>query len=161
MKKINTLLALFAVSLSAFLTACSPSVVKEGSQVSFSYTAKDPETQEVLFSDQKTDMPLDFSGTVLFQLLNGAKVGETKTELLQDPLNLHNPELMYKQTAMVFEEMGVPAEIWGEIRVWEKMARIVDIVSENGIEQVVLDANPVEVISPLLWSFTITEIKWW
>lgn len=39
------------------------------------------------------------------------------------------------------------------------MARIVDIVSENGIEQVVLDANPVEVISPLLWSFTITEIK--
>lgn len=117
MKKINTLLALFAISLSVFLTACSPSVVKEGSQVSFSYTAKNPETQEVLFSDQKTDMNLDFSGTALFQLLNGAKVGETKTELLQDPLNLHNSELMYKQTAMVFEEMGISAEVGAEVRV--------------------------------------------
>lgn len=111
MKKLNTMFALFMISFSALLVACSPGVVKEGSQVSFSYTVKDPETQELLFSDQKTSMILDFSGTALFQLLNGAAVGETKTELLQDPLNLHNPELVYKQTAMVFEEMGVPAEI--------------------------------------------------
>lgn len=159
MKKLNTIFALFALSLSVFLTACSPSVVKEGSQVSFSYIAKDPETQELLFSDKRIDMPLDFSGTALFQLLNGAKVGETKTKLLQDPLNLHNPELIYQQTAMVFEEMGVPAEIWGEIRIWDKMAKIVDIVNENGIEQVVLDANPLETTIPLLWEFTITEIK--
>lgn len=111
MKKLNAMFALFMISFSALLVACSPRVVKEGSQVSFSYTVKDPETQELLFSDQKTNMILDFSGTALFQLLNGGVVGETKTGLLQDPLNLHNPELVYKQTAMVFEEMGVPAEI--------------------------------------------------
>lgn len=110
-------------------------------------------------SGQKSDMLLDYTGTALFQLLNGAKIGETKTELLQDPLNQHNPELVYKQTAMVFEEMGVPADIGSVLELWGNPAKVVDIVNENGIEQVVLDANPLEATSPLLWSFTITEIK--
>lgn len=112
MKKFNVILLIFfTVSLSALFVACSPSAVQEGSQVSFSYLVKDPQTQIVLMTGQKSDMLLDYTGTALFQLLNGAKIGETKTELLQDPLNQHNPELVYKQTTMVFEEMGVPADI--------------------------------------------------
>lgn len=39
------------------------------------------------------------------------------------------------------------------------MAKIVDIVNENGIEQVVLDANPRFTREALLWEFTITEIE--
>lgn len=33
------------------------------------------------------------------------------------------------------------------------------VVTEDGVEQVVLDGNPVETIVPLNWSFTVTEIK--
>jgi hypothetical protein len=33
------------------------------------------------------------------------------------------------------------------------------VLSEAGIEQVVLDTNPIETINPFVWTITVTAVK--
>ena len=55
----------------------SPHSVQPNAKVSFSYV--DPETKETVASGTKKDMVLDFTGTALYQLLEGAKKDEVRT----------------------------------------------------------------------------------
>lgn len=55
--------------------------------------------------------------------------------------------------------MGIPLELGEIVEVEGKPTVISQIVTENGVEQAVLDANPVETVMPLEWKFTVTDIK--
>lgn len=158
-KLLSLLLSGIGVVATCFLVACSPIRVQEGSQVTLSYTAKDPETLKVLHHGEKTDLVLDFTGSALFQLLQGAQKGESKSEILQDPFLEHQPEVLTKQSALVLQEMGIPFAVGERVSLGDQEAVIVDFVNENGVELAVLDSNPRFTREPLLWEFTITEIK--
>lgn len=136
-----------------------PKTVELDSKVTLSYQAKDPQTLVVLQSGEKTDFVLDFTGSALFQLLQGAQKGESKSEILQDPFLEHQPEVLTKQSALVLQEMGIPFAVGERISLGEQEAVIVDLVHENGVELAVLDSNPYFTREPLLWEFAITEIK--
>ena len=60
---------------------------------------------------------------------------------------------------MVLAEMGLPSEVGTRVTMGDASFLTTAVVNEDGVEQVVLDGNPVETIVPLNWSFTITEIK--
>ncbi|MBR4567207.1 hypothetical protein IKO18_01980 [bacterium] len=76
-----------------------------------------------------------------------------------DPFNEHDPDLTYKQTTLVLNEMGVPAEKGATVQLSDKTAIVTRVLSEDGIEQVELDANPIETIDPYIWTFTVESIK--
>ena len=57
----------------------SPHSVQPNAKVSSSYVAVDPETKETVAAGTKKDMLLDFTGTALYQLLEGAKKDEVRT----------------------------------------------------------------------------------
>ena len=133
--------------------------VKLDSKVTFSYKAMDPETFKVLHGGEKTDFILDFTGSELFQTLQGAQKAESRSEILKDPFLEHNPDAVSKQSAIVLQEMGIPLVRGERVPFGEEEAVIVDIVNENGVELVVLDSNDRFTREPLLWDFTITEIK--
>lgn len=136
-----------------------PKTVELDSKVTLSYQAKDPQTLVVLQSGEKTDLVLDFTGSALFQLLQGAQKGESKSEILQDPFLEHQPEMLTKQSALVLQEMGIPFAVGERVSLGDQEAVIVDLVNENGVELAVLDTNPYFTREPLLWEFTITEIE--
>ena len=137
----------------------SPHSVQPNAKVSFSYVAVDPETKETVASGTKKDMLLDFTGTALYQLLEGAKKDEVRTWILTDPLTQHDDSLLQKQTSVVLAEMWLPSEVGTRVTMGDASFLTTAVVTEDGVEQVVLDGNPVETIVPLNWSFTITEIK--
>lgn len=137
----------------------APNAIEPNVKVSFSYLASDPETMEVLASGVQKDFLLDFTGSALYQLLEGAKKDETRTWILTDPFVQHDENLVQKQTTLVLNEMGIPLEVGKTVEVSGNPAILTQIVNEDGIEQAVLDSNPVETVLPLEWKFTITEIK--
>jgi hypothetical protein len=55
--------------------------------------------------------------------------------------------------------MGVPAEKGATVQLSDKTAIVTRVLSEDGIEQVELDANPIETIDPYIWTFTVESIK--
>lgn len=77
---------------------------------------------------------------------------------MTDPFTQHDENLVQKQTAVVMNEMGLPLKVGEVVEIAGKSERISQIVNEDGIEQVVLDANLTETILPLEWRFTISEI---
>lgn len=147
------------VGVMMLLWGCmNPTIVEQWAKVSLSYLATDPETMEVVTSGEKKDLILDFTGSELFQLLSGAKKDEIRTWILIDPFTQHDENLVQKQTAVVMKEMGLPLKVGEVVEIAGKSERISQIVNEDGIEQVVLDANLPETILPLEWRFTISEI---
>lgn len=78
---------------------------------------------------------------------------------MTDPFVQHDENLVQKQTTLVLNEMGIPLEIGKTVEVSGNPAILTQIVNEDGIEQAVLDNNPVETVLSLEWKFTITEIK--
>ena len=142
-----------------FLAACSKSEVKEWVKVDLSYEVFDSNTQELIISWEKEGVELNYSWSALYQTLDGAKVGESRTEVLLDPFNEHDPDLSFKQTALVLSEMWVPVEKWSEVNLSDKTAVVTNVISEDGIEQVELDANPKYTINPYIWTFTVNSIN--
>jgi len=142
-----------------FLAACSKSEVKEWVKVDLSYEVFDSNTQELIVSWEKEGVELNYSWSSLYQALDGAKVGESRTEVLLDPFNEHDPDLSFKQTALVLSEMWVPVEKWSEVKLSDKTAVVTNVISEDGIEQVELDANPKYTINPYIWTFTVNAIN--
>lgn len=162
MKKSFLLIGNLAVAgvMMLLLWGCmDPDTVEPNAKVSFSYLASNPETMEVIASGTQKDLLLDFTGSALYQLLEGAKKDEIRTWILTDPFSQHDEDLVQKQTTLVLNEMGVPLEIGETIEVAGKPAILSQIVSEDGVEQAVLDSNPVETVMPLEWKVTIMEIK--
>ena len=142
-----------------YFAACTNSVVKEWSKVSFTYEVEDPMTQQIIRTWEKLDIVLDYTWTALFQLVEGLKKWESRQDVLIDPFNDHNPEGVYKQTALVLKEMWIPVQIGSVVPLSEKEAIVTEVISENGIEQVILDNNPIETINPFLWTITVTSVK--
>ena len=142
-----------------YLTACSNSAIKEWSKVSFTYEVEDPMTQQIIASWEKSDFVFDYTGTALFELVEGLKKWETRSDVLVDPFNDHDSELVYKQTALVLREMGIPVQIGSKVPLSDTEAVVTDVLSEAGIEQVVLDTNPIETINPFVWNITVTSVK--
>ena len=75
-----------------YLTACGNSAVKEWSKVSFTYEVEDPMTQQIIATWEKKDVLLDYTGTALFELVEGLKKGESRSDVLIDPFKDHDPE---------------------------------------------------------------------
>ena len=142
-----------------YLTACSNWVVKEWSKVSFTYEVEDPMTSQIIATWEKTDVLLDYTWTALFQLVEGLKKWEYRSDVLIDPFNDHDPEGVYKQTALVLKEMGIPVQIGSVVPLSDSEAVVTEVLSEAGIEQVVLDTNPIETINPFVWTITVTAVK--
>ena len=94
-----------------YFSACTNSVVKEWSKVSFTYEVEDPMTQQIIRTWEKLDIEMDYTGTVLFQLVEGLKKWESKSDVLIDPFNDHDPEGVYKQTALVHPNNVPPDRI--------------------------------------------------
>ena len=149
---------ILAISM-VYLTACSNWVVKEWSKVSFTYEVEDPMTSQIIASWEKTDILMDYTGTALFQLVEGLKKWEYRADVLIDPFNDHDPELVYKQTALVLKEMWIPVQIGSVVPLSEKEAIVTEVLSEAGVDQVVLDTNPIETINPFVWTITVTSVK--
>lgn len=142
-----------------YLTACSNSAIKEWSKVSFTYEVEDPMTQQIIASWEKSDFVFDYTGTALFELVEGLKKWETRSDVLADPFNDHDSELVYKQTALVLREMGIPVQIGSKVPLSETDAVVTEVLSEGGVEQVELDANPIETIDPFVRTITVTSVK--
>lgn len=142
-----------------YLTACSNSAIKEWSKVSFTYEVEDPMTQQIIASWEKSDFVFDYTGTALFELVEGLKKWETRSDVLVDPFNDHDSELVYKQTALVLREMGIPVQIGSKVPLSETDAVVTEVLSEGGVEQVELDANPIETIDPFVRTITVTSVK--
>jgi len=143
----------------ACLAACGNSEVKEWAKVSFTYEVEDPMTQEIIATWEKADIVLDYTGTALFELVEWLKKWESRSDVLIDPFNDHDPELVYKQTQLVLNEMGIPAQIGAKVPLSDKEAVVTEVYSEWGIDQVVLDANPIETIDPFVRTLTVTSVK--
>ena len=148
--------SIFAV---AFLAACSKSTIEQWAVATLSYEITDPMTQVIIASWVKEGVDFTYTWTSLFQLLEGAKAWEVRTDVFMDPFNEHDPDLTYKQTTLVLNEMGVPAEKGATVQLSDKTAIVTRVLSEDGIEQVELDANPIETIDPYIWTFTVESIK--
>ena len=142
-----------------YLTACGNSAVKEWSKVSFTYEVEDPMTQQIIATWEKKDVLLDYTGTALFELVEGLKKGESRSDVLIDPFKDHDPEGVYKQTALVLKEMWIPVQVGSKVPLSDTEAVVTDVLSEAGIEQVVLDTNPIETINPFVWNITVTSVK--
>jgi hypothetical protein len=142
-----------------YLTACGNSAVKEWSKVSFTYEVEDPMTQQIIATWEKTDIVLDYTWTALFELVEGLKKGESRSDVLIDPFRDHDPEWVYKQTALVLKEMWIPVQVGSKVPLTDSEAIVTDVLSEAGIEQVVLDTNPIETINPFVWTITVTSVK--
>ena len=142
-----------------YFSACTNSAVKEWSKVSFTYEVEDPMTQQIIRTWEKLDIEMDYTGTVLFQLVEGLKKWESKSDVLIDPFNDHDPEGVYKQTALVLKEMGIPVQIGSIVPLSDSESIVTDVLREDGIEQVILDNNPIETINPFLWTITVTSVK--
>ena len=142
-----------------YLTACGNSAVKEWSKVSFTYEVEDPMTQQIIATWEKKDVLFDYTGTALFELVEGLKKGESRSDVLIDPFKDHDPEGVYKQTALVLKEMWIPVQVGSKVPLSDTEAVVTDVLSEAGIEQVVLDTNPIETINPFVWNITVTSVK--
>lgn len=142
-----------------YLTACGNSAVKEWSKVSFTYEVEDPMTQQIIATWEKKDVLLDYTGTALFELVEGLKKGESRSDVLIDPFKDHDPEGVYKQTALVLKEMWIPVQVGSKVPLSDTEAVVTDVLSEAWIEQVVLDTNPIETINPFVWNITVTSVK--
>ena len=142
-----------------YLTACGNSAVKEWSKVSFTYEVEDPMTQQIIATWEKTDIVLDYTWTALFELVEGLKKGESRSDVLIDPFRDYDPEWVYKQTALVLKEMWIPVQVGSKVPLTDSEAIVTDVLSEAGIEQVVLDTNPIETINPFVWTITVTSVK--
>jgi hypothetical protein len=55
--------------------------------------------------------------------------------------------------------MGIPVQIGSVVPLSEKEAVVTEVLSEAGVEQVVLDTNPIETINPFVWTITVTSVK--
>lgn len=134
------------------------STITPDAKVSLSYIVSIPESEEVIASGEQKDVLLHFTGSALFELLSGAKKGEIRSGILQDPLLQHEANKEKKQPTIVLQEIGIPLTVGESIHLDKEEYIITNIISENGVEQAVLDSNPRETIFPMHWEITIKEI---
>lgn len=152
-------LALLGAVVLLFSGCMSPKVIEPDAKVSFHYVARDPATMEVMTEGDQQEFVFDFTGAALYQLLAGATKDDERSGMLKDPLVAYNADLVQKQTTLVLREMGIEVATGEVVDLGGVAGMITDVVNEDGVEQVVLDSNPLETLIPLEWSFTITEIK--
>ena len=50
-------------------------------------------------------------------------------------------------------------QVGSKVPLSDTEAVVTDVLSEAGIEQVVLDTNPIETINPFVWNITVTSVK--
>ena len=156
--KITKVWMWLAVFSMVFLAACWKNTVEQWAVVNFSYEVVDPMTQE-LISQWEKEITFDYTWSEVYKLMEGAVKWDTRTDVLTDPFNEHNPDLTYRQTALVLNEMWIPVVVGSKVQLTDSEAVVTNVLSVDGIEQVELDANPVWTISPAVWTLTVTSIK--
>lgn len=143
------------------LAACGASQkVETTATIDYSYEAKHPITDEVITSGTLLAQTYAPSNSQIFELLSGAKVGEMRKLSLKDPFLQHNPQLMQKFPLLILQEMWIELDSTSDtLELDGKNYILWDFISENGVEKVILDENPLETVKELDWTFKVDAIK--
>lgn len=153
--------AFFIAGSGLLLTACgTPEHLDTTTTIDYSYQAKHPITEEILISGSMLNQQYNSSTSQIFELLSGAKKGESRMGAMTDPFHKHNPQLVQKFPIVVLNEMGIEIDTTADIFELDGKNYVLgDIISENGVDKVVLDENPIETVKQLEWTFSVDAIK--
>lgn len=151
------------IATSMLLAACSskaPTTVQQSATLALSYQAFHPITSELLVEWKQTDLRYSPATAQLFDLFSGEKLLSSKTVILQDPFHQHDPSLLQEMPTMILREIWENIDSTQEtINFAGKDYQVVEIISEEGIEKLVLDENPYYLVRPAQWVLTLDSIK--
>lgn len=161
-QKSSLLYTLALTTVLTMLAGCASSTSQTLSPehtIEYSYILRDPITTEVLLSGVMQDQTLTPATAEIFELFSGAKKDESRTMMTRDPLHQHDPSRVQKLPTLILNEMGLESGETSSIVIDNQSYTLVDVISEDGVEKVVLDPNPPHTFQTMDWEFTLTQIK--